>query len=131
MATAFNVVRFRAKPGHEKALVEAHRKAHAEFRGFRHGYLVKGDKRHYVFVGEWSSHAAIVAARPKMIDMLDTFREHLQDLGDGLGMTDPLSGDVVAQVKPAKARKTTRPVRPVRAAARKKTTRGRRAVHAA
>jgi hypothetical protein len=34
----------------------------------------------------------LAAARPKMITTLDTFRDTLEDLGGGLGVTDPVSG---------------------------------------
>jgi hypothetical protein len=37
-----------------------------------------------------------------MIGMLDGFREHLEDLGGGLGLTDPVSGDVVVKLAAAK-----------------------------
>ena len=37
----------------------------------------------------------MVEARPKMIEMLDTFRNDLEDLGASLGVTDPVSGDVI------------------------------------
>ena len=30
-----------------------------------------------------------------MIGILDGFREHLEDLGGGLGLTDPVSGEVI------------------------------------
>jgi hypothetical protein len=38
---------------------------------------------------------ALVKARPTMIGVLDTFRADLEDLGGGLGVTDPVSGEVV------------------------------------
>jgi hypothetical protein len=38
---------------------------------------------------------AIVAARPSMIATLDGMRDHLEDLGGGLGVTDPRSGEAV------------------------------------
>ena len=47
-------------------------------------------------------------ARPQMIGLLDTFRASLEDLGNGLGVTDPVSGEVVlklAAAKPAKKNK--------------------------
>ena len=57
----------------------------------------------------------IVDARPLMINVLDAFREHLEDQGGGLGLTDPVSGEVVVKVpatKPAakkwRAKKTTK-----------------------
>ena len=40
-----------------------------------------------------------------MIGILDTLREHLEDLGNGLGVTDPVAGDMVVRLpasKPAK-----------------------------
>ena len=36
-------------------------------------------------------------ARPKMIGVLDTFRDDLEGLGAGLGVTDPVSGEVVVK----------------------------------
>ena len=42
---------------------------------------------------------ALAAARPHMIETLDSFRDTLEDLGDGKGVTDPVSGAVVLQLK--------------------------------
>lgn len=42
---------------------------------------------------------ALAAARPQMIATLDSFRHTLEDLGDGLGVTDPVSGAVVLEVR--------------------------------
>ena len=42
---------------------------------------------------------ALAAARPHMIATLDTFRDTLEDLGGGLGVTDPVSGPVVLALK--------------------------------
>ena len=42
---------------------------------------------------------ALAAARPKMVATLDTFRHTLEDLGGGLGVTDPVSGPVVLELK--------------------------------
>jgi hypothetical protein len=33
-----------------------------------------------------------------MIAMLDTFRDTLEDLGAGLGVTDPVSGEVAVEM---------------------------------
>ena len=98
--TAFNVVRFRVKPGHDEAFVEAHRSANPGFKGARGGSLVKTGDRSYCVIVEWDSYEAIVAARPLMIGLLDGMREHLEDLGGGLGLTDPVSGEVVVELKP-------------------------------
>jgi len=62
------------------------------------------------FIGEWASFQKIVDARPLMIGILDGFREHLEDLGGGLGLTDPVSGEVVVKLPATKAatKKTTK-----------------------
>jgi hypothetical protein len=95
--TAFNIVRCRVKPGHEEHFIAAHR-GRLEVRGFRGGALVKTGERSYCIVGEWTSHQRMVEARPKMIAILDTFRDDLEDLGAGLGVTDPVSGEVVVKL---------------------------------
>ncbi|MBL8473765.1 MAG: antibiotic biosynthesis monooxygenase [Rhodocyclaceae bacterium] len=97
--TAFNVVRFRVKPGREEAFLEAHRQARPDFAGFRRGSMVKTGERTYCIVGEWDSFEQLVAARPKMIALLDTFRADLEDLGGDLGVTDPVSGEVVLELQ--------------------------------
>ena len=96
--TAFNVVRFRVKPGREADFLAAHRKAHPDFTGFKRFVLIKTGDRTYCAIGEWDSQQSIVAARPRMIAMLDTFRDTLEDLGGGLGVTDPVSGEVVVEM---------------------------------
>jgi hypothetical protein len=97
--TAFNIVRFRIKPGREQDFVDAHRRMDANFKGFRRGSLVKTGDRGYCLVGEWDSFDDIVAARPQMIGLLDGFRDQLEDLGDGLGVTDAVSGEVAVDLK--------------------------------
>jgi len=96
--TAFNIVRFRVKPGHEEHFIAAHRGRKLGLRGFRGGALVKTGERGYCIVGEWTSLQRMIEARPKMIEILDTFRNDLEDLGAGLGVTDPVSGDVVVNL---------------------------------
>jgi hypothetical protein len=96
--TAYNVVRFRVKPGREEEFVEAHRAAGPDFPGFRRGALVDTGDRTYCFIGEWKNFDAIAGARPKMIGMLDSFRDILEDLGGDLGVTDPVSGEAVVEM---------------------------------
>ena len=100
--TAYNIVRFRVKPGREKEFEDAHRSAKLEATGFRKGALIKTGDRTYCLVAEWDSQDNIVAARPKMIGMLDGFRSMLEDLGGGLGVTDPVSGPSVVEIKPGR-----------------------------
>ena len=106
--TAYNVVRFRVKPGQEEHFLAAHRDARANFKGFRGGALIKTGDNTFCIIGEWSNFEKLAAARPQMIDLLDSFRGDLEDLGAGLGVTDPVSGEVVlnlAIARPAKKKK--------------------------
>ena len=96
--TAFNVVRFLVKPGREEDFIAAHRDAHPHFDGARRFVLIKTGERRFCVIGEWESVERLAAARPKMIAMLDTFRDALEDLGNGLGLTDPVSGEVVLEM---------------------------------
>lgn len=112
--TAFNIVRFRVKPGREQEFLDAHKKAERFFPGMRRFVMVKTGERAYCVMGEWASFDRIVAARPSMIGILDSFRDTLEDLGGGLGVTDPVAGTVVVERWPPKkaakkkAKKTSR-----------------------
>jgi hypothetical protein len=97
--TAFNIVRFRVKPGREQEFVEAHKKLPTDMRGMRRAALVKTGDRTFCFVGEWDNFDDIVAARAQMGVILDGFRSMLEDLGSGLGVTDPMSGEVAVEIK--------------------------------
>jgi hypothetical protein len=99
-STAFNVVRFRVKPGHEQKFIDEHRKAKPDFPGFRRGAFIKTGERTYCFIGEWDDYASVTAAEERMVRILDRFRDTLEDLGGGLGVTDPVSGEVVLELKP-------------------------------
>lgn len=97
--TAYNAVRFKVKPGRDEEFVAAHRKANPNWSGFVKGALVKTGDRSYCFVGEWKDFGSIVAARSEMIGLLDSMRDLLEDLGHGLGLTDPVSGEAVVELK--------------------------------
>ena len=95
---AYNVVRYRVKPGREGEFLKKHRAMRDKpMKGFLRGTLIKTGDRSYCLIGEWDDFQSIVAARPEMIGTLDTFRDALEDLGAGLGVTDPVSGEVVAE----------------------------------
>ena len=97
--SAFNVVRCRVKPGREQEFLDAHKKMNLEFAGGKASNLIKTGDRSYCWIGEWNDMADIAAARPAMIANLDVVRDLLEDLGGGLGVTDPVSGPVVLNLK--------------------------------
>jgi hypothetical protein len=124
--TAFNVVRFRVKPGLEESFIARHRDAGRDLAGFRRGALVKTGDRAYCMVGEWESISDIVNARPQMIAVLDAIRDLLEDLGGGLGVTDPVSGEAVVEISPPKAAPHGKKAKPRKAAARRPAKKARK-----
>lgn len=97
--TAFNAVRFRVKPGREQEFLDAHTKVAADWRGMTHANIIKTGDRTYCIIAEWADMEALAAARPQMIATLDRFRDTLEDLGSGLGLSDPVAGSVVMALK--------------------------------
>ena len=49
----------------------------------------------YCSFGIWDDEEALVAARPEMIAFLDTLRHLLCEISPELGVTDPISGEVL------------------------------------
>jgi hypothetical protein len=97
--TAFNVVRFRVKPGREQEFLDAHKRVEAIWPGLLHANMIKTGERTFCIIAEWTDMDALAKARPNMIATLDSFRGTLEDLGGGLGVTDPVSGSVILQLK--------------------------------
>ena len=96
---AFNTVRFRVKPGCETEFLDAHRNVGSEWPGLIHASLIKTGDRTYSLIAEWTDAEAIAKARSAMIATLNSFRDTLEDLGDGRGVTDAVSGPVVRELK--------------------------------
>ena len=96
---AINAVRFRVKPGREREFLEAHRSVAHDWPGLNRANIIKTGERDYCIIAEWRDEDALAKARPSMIATLDSFRDTLEDLGSGLGVTDPVSGPVVRSLK--------------------------------
>lgn len=97
--SAFNVVRFRVKPGRDQEFLDAHLDMPRDFPGVKAVNIIKTGDHSYCIIAEWNDMADIVAARPAMIGNLDRIRPLLEDLGGGLGLTDPVSGPVAVKLK--------------------------------
>ncbi len=97
--TAFTAVRFRVKPGRDQEFLDAHKNVERGWAGLRHANLIKTGELSYCIIAEWEDMDSIAKARPDMIATLDSFRDTLEDLGGGLGVTDPVSGPVVLPLK--------------------------------
>ena len=97
--TAYNSVRFRVKPGMEDKFIALQRASMAgEMPGALDGALIKTGDRTYCFIGKWKSFDDIVAARSEMIASLDEVRDLLEDLGNGLGVTETVTGTAVFEL---------------------------------
>ena len=97
--TAFNAVRFRVKSGRDQEFLDAHKKIQSDWPGLRRVNMVKTGEHSYCIIAEWDDMDALAKARPNMIATLDSFRDTLKDLGSGLGVTDPVAGPVVLELK--------------------------------
>ena len=97
--TAFNAVRFKVKAGREQQFLDAHNEVMAAWPGLRHANIIKTGEHTFCIIAEWTNMDAIANARDSMIATLDSFRDTLEDLGGGLGVTDPVSGQVVKVLK--------------------------------
>ena len=96
---AFNAIRFKVKPGRDEEFLQAHRNVERDWPGLERVNLIQTGQHNYCIIGEWADMDSLAAARPHMVATLDSFRDTLEDLGEGLGVTDPVSGPVVLQLK--------------------------------
>ena len=102
--TAYNVVQFRAKPGREKELLASFENRDPAVadrlrkNGLRKFSVIKTGDNSYCLIGEWESMDGIVKSRPDMVARLDLQRGMMEDLGGGLGVSDPVSGEVVVEL---------------------------------
>ena len=97
--TAFNAVRFKVKPGRDRDFLDAHSDVGRDWAGLRHAHIIDAGEGRYCIIAEWEDMDSMAAARPAMIATLDRFRDTLEELGEGLGLTDPVSGPVVMELK--------------------------------
>lgn len=97
--TAFNAVRFKVRAGREQDFLDAHRGTGADWPGLRHANIIETGDGGYCIIAEWDDMESLAAARPEMIATLDSFRDTLEELGEGRGVTDPASGPVVLSMK--------------------------------
>ena len=96
---AFNAVRFRVKPERDQEFLNVHKEIASSWPGLRHVNIIKTGERSYCIIAEWTDMDALTKARPNMIATLNSFRDTLEDLGGGMGVTDAVAGPVVLALK--------------------------------
>jgi hypothetical protein len=70
-----------------------------DWPGLKHANIIKTGERSFCIIAEWKDIESLANARPDMIATLNALRDTLEDLGSGLGVTDPVSGPVVLSLK--------------------------------
>jgi quinol monooxygenase YgiN len=96
---AFNVVRFKVKSGKDADFLAANDNVSSEWGGLRSASIIRTGEQTYCLIAEWEDTDALTRSRPQMIATLNTFRHLLDELGDGLGVTDAVSGSVAKVLK--------------------------------
>ena len=89
-----NIVRFKLKSDCVDKYFEVVDKT--SFKLMTQRYIAKTGDYDYCFVGIWESAESIAAQRSKMISHLDEVRGFMEELSPELGVTDPVSGNIVA-----------------------------------
>ncbi len=97
--SAFNAVRFQVKPGRDQEFLDAHKNVGTDWPGLKHANIIKTGDHSYCIIAEWDDANALAQARPNMITTLNAFRDALEDLGNGRGVTDAVSGPVVMALR--------------------------------
>jgi hypothetical protein len=87
----------RVKPGFEAEFLKLNDPGHPDVPGMLDAWLVKTGDRDYCYVARWVSMEALAEGRAAMVAELDQMRHMLEDLGNGLGVTDPASGEIVSR----------------------------------
>ena len=90
-----NVVRFKLKSDSVDKYFEVINKTN--FEGMTQRYIAKTGDYDYCFVGIWKSSEALADQRPAMIAHLDEVRGFMEQLSPELGVTDPISGNIVSK----------------------------------
>ena len=91
-----NVVRFIVREGVQEAFIKLFNER-PELDGMNSNILIKTSDKEFCSVGIWEDEASLVKNRDNMIAFLDTLRPMLEEISPELGVTDPVSGTIVAE----------------------------------
>jgi len=91
-----NVVKFSVKPAHTSAFREA-LDSQPTWAGHIQGQTIQTGENTFCGCGLWESKDAMYAAMDSMVAWLDTVRHMLEEISPELGVTDAVSGPVIAE----------------------------------
>lgn len=97
MAKYSNVVKFIAKDGNQNTMIEKFNNI-PKWEGMRRTILIQTGDNTFCSIGIWDDEESMVKNRQNMISFLDTLRPMLEEISPELGVTDPVSGTIVAEV---------------------------------
>ena len=89
-----NIVRVKVKIDHMDEFMQLNEEF-PKYEGQTVSKLAKTSENTFCYVGVWESEEAIAAQRDAMIAGLDKMRHTLEEISSDLGVTDPVSGQVV------------------------------------
>ena len=98
MSKFVSSVRFKVKSGHRDEFIQRLNEFELPPGALEHTAIETGDHTYCTFV-VWRQEEDLAQARPGMIAFLDTVRQHLEEISPELGVTDPVSGPVIQQIK--------------------------------
>ena len=92
-----NEVRFVVKDGNQDSFIEIYNKR-TSLDGLLSRVLLKTGDKTFCSVGIWEDEASLVKNRENMNLFLNSFRDMLEEISPELGVTDAVSGAVVAEI---------------------------------
>jgi hypothetical protein len=91
------VIRFIVKDGSQDSFIEIYNKR-TSLDGLISRVLLRTGDKTFCSVGIWEDEFYLVKNRENMALFLNSFREMLEEISPELGVTDAVSGAVVAEV---------------------------------
>ena len=91
-----NVIRFIVKDGNQKSFIEIYNKR-TSLEGLISRILIKTGDNTFCSVGIWENEDALIKNIENMNLFLNSFRDMLEEISPDLGVTDVVSGAVVAE----------------------------------
>jgi hypothetical protein len=92
-----NVIRFIVKDGNQDSFIEIYNKR-TSLDGLISRILLQTGDKTFCSVGIWENEDSLIKNRKNMNLFLDSFRDMLEEISPDLGVTDVVSGAVVAEI---------------------------------
>ena len=99
MSKYISNVRFKVSSGRGDEMIELHKDFNiSDYKGALSFQLVNCGEGRFFSTILWDSQSSLVESRPALISFLDKCRPLLDEITPELGVTDPVSGEIVFEV---------------------------------